>query len=197
MLLSAAAVGLAVLVTRRAPAHRPIAFALVAAKACEIVRPMLPSQPNMVLLLALPALSAWATLRALCWYEARWRCGIAWFVAGTWVCWGPVPALWWGAVYPVALGAAVGVEGAAWWRWRRTGGIAGVTQRTAAALSAGDLGVLIAGLVFGWTSSWIGHAADAIAVATCALQGAWLVRQAHGSGGGKNPMGRRGRGRDS
>ncbi len=168
------AVVLAIVIARRSPAHRPIAWALVLAKVAELARPYLPSRPAMALLLLLPALSAWSTLRALCWVRAGRVCVGAWALAVAWVLLGPWPVVWWEFVWPVGLGTAATIEAWVWWRWRRSGAISGVTQRTAAVLSAGDVGGFVIGVCFGWTTKWL---AEGVAVGTCAAQVLWLWQQ--------------------
>ncbi len=189
---SVLAVVLAIVVARRAPAHRPIAWALALAKLAEFVRPELPSRPAMALLLLLPALSTWSTLRALSWVRAGRVCVCAWALAVAWVLFGPWPWVWWEFVWPIGLGVAATIEAGAWWRWRRSGAISGVTQRTAAALSAGDVGGFVIGVCFGWTTKWL---AEGVAVGTCAAQVLWLWQQRELRGlvesqsvGGKNAV---------
>lgn len=188
-LLPLAAAGLAALLARREPAHRPLAGALVAAQALEAVRPGLPPGLAWGALLALPALSAWAVRRTLladsrplpvyAWWYVVWM--LAAFVA-------PSPA-WW----PLALLASVAAQGAAWMRWRaeRRHAIiaevrdAWVEQRdeelprtsaselTALVLAAGDAGGLLVGLAAGWSA--VGWWAAAVAALLCAVQARALL----------------------
>lgn len=168
------AVVLAIIIARRAPAHRPIAWALVLAKLAELVRPELPSRPAMVLLLVLPAFSTWSTLRALAWVRAGRMCAGVWMLAACWVLFGPRPGVWWEFVWPIGLGTAATIEAWAWWRWRRSDAISGVTQRTAAVLSSGDVGGFLIGVCFGFATKWL---AEGVAIGTCVAQVLWLWQQ--------------------
>lgn len=196
--LPPAAAGLAALISWRTLAHRPLAFALVAAQALEAFRPELPPWAAWGALLALPALSTWAVRRTLLGQgdatSPLWTLG-AWALA-----WGLLLAAPWSGWWTVALGAAVAAQGAAWRRWRAARAtraerlplaveiwreVSGQTfeaeeprppsssELAALVLAFGDAGGLVVGLALGWAS--VGAWAGAVAALLCVVQLAALV----------------------
>src|SRR5262249_16307292 len=109
----------AVAALRRAPQHRPIVLALWMGAAIEIARTHLPARPQLALLPALPALSAWSTVAALLRSRAAGWALAAWLVGAGLVMLLPHPKLWWTFAWiaPFAVGCAVeAIAVALWWR---------------------------------------------------------------------------------
>lgn len=117
--LPIAAAALSLPLAWRTPAHRPLSVALVAAQALEALRPALPPDLAWGVLLALPALSAWAVAAALVPVGEREHAGRIGAAFGGWVAATVLSTVWpWSGWWPLALATAVAAQGAAWWRWR-------------------------------------------------------------------------------
>lgn len=131
------------LVTRRAPQHRPIAWALTACAGLDAARLMpMPERWNMALACLMPAVSAWGTYAA---FRPMGRLRAATGIAAHWTPWvagiltGRNVADWWHAPLPWLYGVACVVGLVAGLRrgpWT-------ITQRVAAMLLLGDVAALV------------------------------------------------------
>lgn len=168
-LLAAAVAALAV--TRHAPAHRPIAIALLATLAADLLRRLgdLPPHLNLALCLALPVLSAWAYARA---WRAPARANVV--ACALWSCAALIAACVangeaWERATGLAYLAPVVAGSIAWWRYEAP---AGVTQRVALVLLAGDL----VAAATGGSREWIALQATAVYAVLAIYQSWWVWR---------------------
>jgi hypothetical protein len=168
------------LVTRRAPQHRPIAWALTICAGLDAVRLLpLPARVDMALCLLTPAVSAWAYGRAFC--------GPVRFIGTAVQAWAPMAAValfcqasWWPWLLPsgyatsFALGiVALIVRGA----FPIRGDIWTVTQRVALILLAGDA-LAVATLC---AREWISDQAGVVLGLVTVYQVAWYWRWERGA----------------
>lgn len=154
---------LALALTHRVPAHRPVAVALAGALLLDLLRATTSLEPriDLALYLLTPALAAWCALRVLCGacpYRAPMVVGAVWWIAALAVLRAPDPASWWASVPRWGHEAVLLIEAAAaisWWASPRR---ATCPEICAIILIAGDVVALLGpvGFIEGpwWIVAW-------------------------------------------
>lgn len=166
----AAAVLLALLVSRRRPWHRPIAAALGIPLALDVLRASvpLPYEAAMIAYMAWPFLAAWAALRVL----------VGWSAAPAWAALLPSVACAAACAAVVSLDAvadgsiawALAVQLAAAAAWWRSHARRNVTALCALVLAAGDALATLGPVWHGGDHDLARWQAAAVAFGLCALQ---------------------------
>lgn len=164
------------LVTRRAPQHRPIAWALTICAVLDAVRLLpLPARAGMALCLLCPGVSAWAMYAAFSPRSAVYMAGAItafWTPWATGVLTAENAAMWWHVPLPFlyTISCIVGGVSALYMR------ASTVTQRVALILLAGDA-LAVASLC---AREWISDQAGVVLGLVTVYQVAWYWRWERG-----------------
>jgi hypothetical protein len=161
------------LVTRKAPQHRPLAWALMVCTGIDAVRLLgLPARADMALCLCIPAASAWLYLvtfgRRI---GGEWFVGLTGMACGAWLAFGVPTTAWeyvgpFGYMVPTAIGTGAVIShyinGRSW----------AITQRVALILLGGDM-LAVASLC---EREWISRQACAVLGLVTLYQLTWWWR---------------------
>lgn len=177
---------LALLVSRRAPQHRPIAALLAFGLGIDGIRLaamhwtlQMSERAGLALCLLVPPASAWA---GLCAWRARVKAldvgAAAWAILGASVALlAPEPRAVWDAALPVAHGISVALQLWALLAFRLRHGPSTITQRCAGVLLAGD----VAGLVGLVAREWVAGQGALTSLVLVAVQAHWYYNQLGGN----------------
>lgn len=186
-MISTAAAMFAVLVAKRSPAHRPLAWAwaataaaslategVIRANAAGVIHDGAASKARLILALAIFAAQC-RGVRGACGVgpstEGRWF--VLWWVLASTLAFSLRGAAW-AAIWPAAFAAAVLAEVHAVSRWYALGYTPSITQRVARLMATVDAAGLLLGLCVGFDR--IGGWGQVGALGAAGMQALWLYR---------------------
>lgn len=168
LVLAILAAASAWLVTRKAPQHRPLAWALTMCTGLDAVRLLgLPARVDMALMLGCPIISGYAYAMTFCGVLPRWPyigvwCSLAvWTTVASGMVWLALP----GIAYAWTIGIGLMSTCYGWRRWT-------ISQRVALILLAGDA-LAVASLC---AREWISNQAGVVLAVVTVYQIAWWWR---------------------